>query len=76
MKKSFIQMVNKHGNGNYPMDWFYRYFTEKSNSRLDPNIFSQIFISRNLDETLAHVAKELGVGIVYKGDKIVAAFEL
>ena len=69
-------MVNKHGNGNYPMDWFYRYFTEKSKTNLDPNIFAQLFISLNLDETLAHIAKNLEVGIIYKGDKIVAAFEL
>lgn len=76
MKSSFIKMVNKHRDGNYPMDWFYSYYISKTNNKLDPNIFSQIFMTRDLKAVLDHVAKDLSVGLVYKGDSIVAAFEL
>lgn len=76
MKSSFIKMVNKHRDGNYPMDWFYSYYISKTNNKLDPNIFSQIFMTRDLKSVLEHVSNELSVGLVYKGDSIVAAFEL
>lgn len=69
-------MVNKHRDGNYPMDWFYSYYISKTNNKLDPNIFSQIFMTRDLKSVLEHVSNELSVGLVYKGDSIVAAFEL
>jgi len=69
-------MVNKHRDGNYPMDWFYNYYISKTNNKLDSNIFSQIFMTRNFKAVLEHVAKDLSVGLVYKEDSIVAAFEL
>lgn len=58
MKEQFKQMVKTK---NYPLEWFYNYYLQKSRIRINIHMFQQWFEQLNLDAVLDHIAKEYGL---------------
>jgi hypothetical protein len=57
MKASYVRMRNS---GNYNLDWFHRYYTDKKGA-MDINMFQMIFNQGNLDQILEHLDKEFNL---------------
>jgi hypothetical protein len=73
MKEQFKQMVKRK---DYPLEWFYSYYTKKSGVRINIHMFQQWFEQLNLDEVLDHIAREFGlVRLLSKEGVMVAVYE-
>ena len=57
MKASYVRMRNS---GNYNLDWFHKYYTEKKGA-MDINTFQMIFNHGNLDMIVEHLDKEFNL---------------
>ena len=57
MKASYVKMRNS---GNYDINWFHRYYTEKKGA-IDLQTFHMFFTHGNLDMVLEHLDKEFNL---------------
>lgn len=57
MKASYVRMRNS---GNYNLDWFHKYYTDKKGA-MDINTFQMIFNYGNLDMIVEHLDREFNL---------------
>jgi hypothetical protein len=58
MKEQFKQMVKTK---NYQLEWFYKYYFQKSKVNMNIHMFQQLFEQLNLNEVIDHIAREYGL---------------
>lgn len=70
MREEYITMRN---NGNYNVNWFYRYYLESGGDDIDIQKFLFVFNSVPLNDILNHIDKRYELTTIYDGDKFIRA---